>query len=154
MRKIIPFYLYPYYFKYIGIILSIAGLFLLLLLDPGYQLLFYFGLILIVFAKEKEESELVIKIRAESFKMVLGYWIALMTVIFLMEEIYTDFSVPCSPSLVLGVPLILYLVYFNLLQFINRRREDANHKGNTTGYILWLVFAVVITIVLAIKFLG
>lgn len=154
MKKILPFYLYPYYFKIIGLLLGFAGLMLLLLLDPGFQLLFYFGLILIVFAKEKEESELVVKIRAESYKTVLGYWIALLIVLYLMEVIYTDFTFPCSPSLLIGVPLILYLIYFNLLQVVNAKKEDANQKGNTSGYLLWLLFAVVSTVVLALKFLG
>lgn len=154
MKKILPFYLYPYYFKIIGLLLGFAGLMLLLLLDPKFQLLFYFGLILIVFAKEKEESELVVKIRAESYKTVLGYLLALFIVLYLMEVIYTDFTFTSSPSLLIGVPLILYLIYFNLLQVVNAKKEDSNQKGNTTGYILWMVFAVVSAVVLALKFLG
>lgn len=153
MKKIIPFYLYPYFFKYIGLSLGIAGLLLLLILDPGYQLLFYFGLILVAFTKEKAESELVETIRAAAYKTVLGYFLALITVLYLMEVLYSDFLFPCSPAFLLGLPLILNILYFNLLLVLNRKKLEAHRKGIVTGYILWMLFVVIGAAVLAVKFL-
>jgi len=152
MKKILPFYLYPGYFKLIGIVISVTGIFLSLLLQPDYQMLFYFGLFLVIFAKQKEETELTVKIRGESFKTVLGYLLALMFVFYLMGILYKNFSFPTHIFLLVGVPMLLYLIYFNLLLLINVEKEAADRKNRRQGYLLWIVFALVSAGALSLQF--
>jgi len=151
MKKIFPFYLYPNFFKLIGIIASLIGIFLSFFLNIDYQLVFFFGLILIVFTKEKKETELIEKIRAETFKTIIGYFLAFLFVIYLMGIINTDISFPCSPFLLIGFPMILYILYFNLLLIRNQGKDDADRKSKRIGYVLWLAFALISASIFAFK---
>lgn len=152
MKKILPFYLYPGFFKLIGIVISITGIFLSLLLQPDYQMLFYFGLFFVIFSKEKNETELTVKIRGESFKTVLGYILALMFVFYLMGILYDDFIFPTYIFLLVGVPMLLYIIYFNLLLLINVDKQADDRKNMRQGYLLWIVFALVSAGALSLQF--
>ncbi len=153
MKKLLPFYLYPNFLKTIGIIVSVAGIFLFLFLNKDYQLLFYFGLIFVIYSKERKESELIEKIRAETFKTIFGYFIAFLFVIFLIGIIYKDISFPCFSFLLVGFPMILYIFYFNLLLIINLGKEVENRKSVRLGYFLWLTFALINSLVFALTYL-
>lgn len=139
MKKIIPFYLYPNVFKKIGLVISLIGIILYLFQHQDFQLLYYLGLILIVFAKESSESDAVAEIRNETLRIVFGYFIGLIFTIFLVGIIYKDISFPHSPFLLVGLPLILCIFYFNLLLIINK--AGGKGKNEKQGHILWLGFA-------------
>lgn len=153
MKKIFPFYLYPNFFKLIGIIAGVVGITLSHFLNIDYQLVFFFGLILIVFTKEKKETELIEKIRAETFKTISGYFLALLFVIYLMGVINTDISFPSSPFLFIGFPMILYLLYFNLLLIRNQSKDDEDRKSKRLGYVSWLAFALISGSIFGLKLL-
>ncbi len=150
MKKIFPFFLYPWYFKLAGLIISIAGIILMLVLNPDYQMLSYFGLILVIFSKEKEDTELEAAIRSQAYKTIFGYFIAYLFVVLLMEIIYDNIAFPANPFFLLGIPLILYIVYFNLLLLINRGKNKDSRKKAVPGYIFWLGYTVVLAVLLII----
>ncbi len=146
MKRIFPFYLYPNFFKLIGLIISITGIILSFFVTPDFQLLFILGLILIVFSKEKQESDLTVFARAETFKTIIGLYFSFLFVLFLMEIIYNNIPIPCGPFLLIGIPLIFYIVYFNLLLLINLDKAE-NRKKRRINYFAWLAFAILSSII-------
>mgnify|MGYP001206385968 CR=1 FL=1 len=146
MKRIIPFFLYPNFFKTIGIIISIAGLSLYLFMGRNFELLAYFGLFFIVFTKEKSESDLTDKIRSASFKTVFGYILALEFVFFLMDILYEKFEFPFSAFLLVGAPLLLYILYFNVLLMYNQDAENPDRKKRNILNLSWILFSIAMAI--------
>jgi len=112
MQKITYFPLSPHAFKYVGVLMALAGLLLYLLLDPRFQYLLYSGLVLVVFSKEKSESEFVASVRAEVFKSVFGFTLSVSIALHLTEQLSAGFSANLPPAVEIWFPLLFYLVLF------------------------------------------
>ena len=150
MKRITYFPLYHFYFKYLGLLLCLVGLGLLLLVNPQYQLLSYAGLLVMVFSKEKSESEFTGSVRAEIFKSVFGFTISLAIALQLTEVFSESFTVVMTPFLIIGLPLLLYLLLFNisLILRINVNSSQGlgeNLKNHRRFYMIWFLIILAIT---------
>ena len=117
--------LYPYYVKYAGLLISGTGLVLIFLAGTDYELLLYAGLILMVFSGERTETDLTQSIRAESFKTTFGLLISFSMGLYLTSLISGNFEFQWTPFLTIGLPLLFYLLIFNL-SLIFRIRINSN----------------------------
>jgi len=150
--------MYHHYLKYAGLLVSLVGLGLSFFLDPQYQLLFYVGLLIIVFSKEKSESEFIESIRAEVFKFVFGFTISLAIALQLTEVFSKTFTVVMTPFLIIGLPLILYLIvfYMTLVFKINVNSSQdltENLKNHRRFYFIWFLLILAITVVFIVRIL-
>ncbi len=150
MKRITYLPLYHFYFKYLGLLLCLVGLGLLLLVNPQYQLLSYTGLLVLVFSKEKTESEIVESIRAEVFKTTFGFSISLAIALYITEVFSNNFTFAVTPFIIIGFPLLLYLLLFNIT-FILRINVNSsqdlgeNLKNHRRFYIIWFFIILAIT---------
>ena len=146
MKRITYLPLYHFYFKYLGLLLCLAGLGLFLLVNPQYQLLSYIGLLVIVFSKEKSESDFTESIRAEVFKSVFGFTISLAIALQLTEAFSKSFTVVMTPFLIIGLPLLLYLLTFYITLVlkikVNSTQDLAENLKNHQQYYLILFFII------------
>lgn len=158
MKRITYLPLYHFYFKYIGLLLCLIGLGLFLLVNPQYQVLSYIGLLISVFSKEKSESEFTESIRAEVFKSVFGFTISFAIALQLTEVFSKSFSVVMTPFLIIGLPLLLYLLMFYItLVFkinVNSTQDLAeNLKNHQQFYLIWFFIILAIAGVFIVKIL-
>ena len=146
MKRITYLPLYHFYFKYIGLLLCLIGLGLFLLVNPQYQVLSYIGLLITVFSKEKSESEFTESIRAEVFKSVFGFTISLAIALQLTELFSKSFSVVMTPFLIIGLPLLLYLLMFYITLVlkikVNSTQDLAENLKNHQQFYLILFFII------------
>ncbi|MEN8227753.1 MAG: hypothetical protein ABFS38_06320 [Bacteroidota bacterium] len=156
MKSITYLPLYHYYFKYLGLLLCLVGLGLLLLVNPQYQLLSYIGLLIIVFSKEKSESDFTEAIRAEVFKSVFGFTISLAIALQLTELFSESFTVVITPFLIIGLPLLLYLLmfYITLIIKININSDQdlaENLKNHRRFYLIWFIIILAIAVLFIVR---
>ncbi len=148
MKRITYLPLYHFYFKYIGLLLCLIGLGLFLLVNPQYQVLSYIGLLITVFSKEKTESEFTESIRAEVFKSVFGFTISLAIALQLTEVFSKSFSVVMTPFLIIGLPLLLYLLMFYITLVlkikVNSTQDLAENLKNHQQFYLILFFIILV----------
>jgi cytochrome c biogenesis protein CcdA len=143
----------------VGALLSLAGLLLCLLLDPRFQYLLYFGLVLVVFSKEKTESEIVSSVRAEVFKSVFGFTLSFSIALHLTEQITKGFSADLPAAYEIGFPLLLYLVlFYGSLIFRVEVDSSMDFVGNMRNHRRLLIplalLVMVITVVLVLRYMG
>jgi hypothetical protein len=112
MKHFTFFPLSPFGFKYAGALLTVAGLVLFILLNSNYQFIIYAGMLVMVFSKERHESEYVAAVRSEIFKSVLGFTLSLTIALNLTGWLAEDFSAELPPLYYIGFPLFLYLILF------------------------------------------
>ncbi len=158
MKRITYFPLYHFYLKYVGLLVSLVGLGLILLVSPQYQLLFYTGLLIAVFSKEKTESEFTESIRAEVFKSVFGFTISFFIALHLTEVFSEGFTVEMTPFLYIGLPLLLYLLVFYLTLVLKINVDSSrdlaeNFSKHRRFYIIWLIIILIISGVFMLKML-
>jgi hypothetical protein len=142
MKSITFFPLSHHLVKQAGLAIAVAGLVLSVLCSPPFQLLFYSGLLLMVFSREKHESELSKEARAESFKTVFGYIISLFIALHLTAELSDGFNPEPGPFLYIGLPLLLYLLLFHFILLIkinvnSSQNLTENIKKHKRFYIIW-----------------
>jgi len=150
-KAIMP--LYPHFFKYGGIIIALTGALLWIILDRNYQLLLYMGLIIMIFSKEKNDDERVVKIRSEVFKTIFGYYFSLLIALHFVELISEGFVLEMSPFLSMGFPLALYLLTFYLLLFFKFGKSESSgevaEKRNNSFYIVsMIVLLIILTLII------
>lgn len=150
MRSITLFPFSHHLFKQIGLAIALAGLVLFMLLSPPFQLLFYSGLVIMVFSKEKQESEVTERARAESFKSVFGYTICLFIALHLTEELSDGFIPEVGPFLYIGLPLLLYLLLFHTILLIKINVNSSqdlveNFRNYKRFYIIWFTITLLLS---------
>ncbi len=158
MKSITFLPLYHSTFKYLGLGICLVGLGLIFLVNPHYQLLSYAGLIMMVFSKEKVESELIRSIRAEVFKSVFGLTISLVLALYITEVLSKSFTFQVTPFISIGMPLLLYLLvfYFTLILKINvDSGQDfaTNFKNHRRFYGVWFLILIAVTGVFIVRLL-
>lgn len=156
MKRITYLPLYHFYFKYFGLLVCLIGLGLFLLVNPQYQLLLYIGLLIIVFSKEKTESEFTEQIRAEVFKSVFGFTISLAIALHLTEVFSENFTIEVTPFLCIGLPLLLYLLVFYITHIFRINMNSSqdlvqNLRSHRLFYIIWFLIILTILSLLIIK---
>lgn len=156
MKSISYFPLYHSKFKYLGLVLCLVGLVLFLLINPQYQMLSYIGLLIAVFSKESVESEIIESIRAEVFKTVFGFTISLTIALYITEGLSKSFTFYVTPFLIVGLPLLLYLLIFNLTLAFKIKVDSShdlatNFKNHRHLYLVWIVIILAITSVLVLR---
>lgn len=156
MKKITYFPLSPYPVKYLGGLMALAGLLLYLFLQPDYQLLLYTGLLLVAYSREMNDSEHISQVRAEAFKTVFGFMLSLTIALHLTETLSAGFEAQMPLFYYVGVPLLLYLILFYgtlLLKIDVDSSRDVlqNLKTHRRLYTWWLLIAVVVSVVLVMK---
>ncbi len=158
MKSITYFPLYHFYFKYIGLLVSLVGLGLLLLVSPQYQLLVYIGLLIAVFSKEKTESEFTVSVRAEVFKSVFGFTISFFIAMHLTEVFSEGFAVEMTPFFYIGLPLLLYLLVFYLTLILKINVDSSQDLSENLSkqrrlYFIWFFIILIISGVFMLKML-
>jgi hypothetical protein len=149
----------PYYFKYIGLATSLGGLLLMILLDVQFQLLLYTGLMLLVFSRERNDTEYVASVRAEVFKSVFGFTLSLILALHLTEWLSEGFEADLPPLLLIGFPLLLYLVLF-YGSLVSKTAVDSSAdfagklKRHRRVYVPWLLIAVAVTVAWLLRITG
>lgn len=138
--------------------LCLVGLGLLLLVNPQYQLLSYIGLLVMVFSKEKSESEFTGSVRAEIFKSVFAFTISLAIALQLTEVFSESFTVVITPFLIIGLPLLLYLLLFYLTLIfkinVNSSQDLAeNLRNHRRLYVIWFFIILAIAGLLIVRIL-
>ncbi|MCD4711070.1 MAG: hypothetical protein K8R52_09500 [Bacteroidales bacterium] len=150
MRSITLFPFSHHLFKQIGLAIALAGLVLFMLLSPPFQLLFYSGLVLMVFSREKHESETIQKARAESFKSVFGFTICLFIALHLTGVLSDGFIPDIGPFLCIGLPLLLYLLLFHTILLIKININSSlnlveNIRNHKRFYIIWFTITLLLS---------
>ena len=158
MKSITFFPLSPYYFKYIGLVLTLLGLGLVLFLTPQFELLLYAGLLIIVYSKEKDESETSSLIRNEAFKSAFGIILSMAIALFSTVALTDSYVYVVTPFLYIGLPLLLYLLIFNIISIlkinVNSYQDlSQNFRYHRRFYIIWLALIITIFCVLVLKIL-
>lgn len=158
MKSITYFPLYHFYFKSIGLLASLVGLGLILVVNPQYQFLFYIGLLIAVFSKERTEAEFTGQIRAEVFKSVFGFTISFFIALHLTEVISKSFTVVMTPFLYIGLPLLLYLLVFYLTLVLKINVDSSqdlaeNLSKHRRFYLIWFLIILIIAGVFMLKML-
>ena len=156
MKSITFFPLYHHYFKYVGLLFSLIGLALVLFLDPHYELLLYSGLLIMVFSKEKNESEASGLIRSEVFKTVFGFTLSLAIALHITKVLSESFEFEMTVFLGIGLPLLLYLLIFYIVSIFRIKVDSSqdfaeNLKNHRRFYFIWFIIAVAISGVLILK---
>ena len=149
MSRFTYFPLYKYYYKFFGLAISLIALLLVLTINESYELLFYFGLLLIVFSKEKLENEKILNTRNTVVKASFGFYISLMISLNIVEFFTTNFIFNPSQFIYIGLPLIFYLVVFYLSLIFNVRLDSSielkeNILHNKNIYIV--LFSVIVVL--------
>ncbi|MGW8317192.1 MAG: hypothetical protein ACWGNV_16465 [Bacteroidales bacterium] len=159
MRKITYFPLLSYPVKYLGGLMALSGLLLFLFLQPDYQILLYTGLLLVVFSRERNDSEYISQVRSELFKTVFGFMLSVTIALHLTEIVSEGFEAEMPPFYYMGVPLLLYLIlFYGTLLF--RIEVDSsldvvrNLKLHRRLYSWWLVIAIVVATLLGLRWAG
>lgn len=147
--------LYHFYFKYLGLLLSLVGTGLLFFVNPVYQMMLYAGLLIMVFSKEKSENEEIASVRAEVFKTTFGFTIALSLALHLTEVISDDFVLEMSPIRSIGLPLLFYLAlfYLSLMLKINVDSSQSlseNLRHHRRFYVIIFICILITTCLLII----
>ncbi|MCB8995634.1 MAG: hypothetical protein H6538_08495 [Bacteroidales bacterium] len=153
MKPTTYFPLYPSVFKYIGGLISLAGVILLVISNREFELLVYLGLLLIAFSREKSEDQPIINARNDVFKTVLGIYLSVMLALNLVEILSPSFVFIPEPLVYIGFPLMLYLIVFylsllfkvNLDSSVSIGENIQNHRGL---YLIWLLVVVIVAVVL------
>jgi hypothetical protein len=158
MKAITFFPLSPYPFKVAGAVLALAGLILNLTVNPHFELLLFTGLLLMVFSKERNESEAVKAVRAELFKSVFGYTLSLTIALHLTGLISEGFSADLPPMYYIGFPLLLYLMLFYGILALKLNVDSnldmlENAKDHRPLFITWAFLALAISIILIVRYL-
>lgn len=138
--------------------MALAGLLLCLMLDPRFQYLLYSGLVLVVFSKEKTESEFISSIRAEVFKSVFGFTLSVSIALHLTEQLTGGFSADLPAAYEIGFPLLLYLALFNgSLLFRVEVDSSMDFVGNMRKHrhllVPLAVLVIVITVALVLRYM-
>ena len=148
-KAIMP--LYPYFLKYVGIIVALTGIVLWILLGADYQLMLYLGLLIMIFSREKNEDDQVRKIRTEVFKTIFGYYFSLLIALHLVELLSSGFVLEMPPMFIIGLPLALYLLVFYLLLVFNFGKSEASTPGNEKrSSLYYIIFLIVLLVVLTL----
>jgi len=152
MKRFTFFPFYYFYVKYVGLAATLTGLVLTYFISPFYQALFYFGLFLIVFSREKNETEHIHHVRSEVFKSVFGLVIAL-GILLQLAEALTSFTLEITPFLYIGMPLMLYLLLFHtILVFRIKVSPDDTLKEhgdvNMKYYRFWFLANLLLILIL------
>lgn len=154
-----PFTYFPltaHFVKYIGLMIVLTGLALFLLAGAQFQVLVYLGLFLMVFSRERNENDLMAGYRAESFKTTFGLTMALWIALHLTEWISGGFEVVLTPFLLMGIPLLLYLLLFYLSALLRIETDPAgsvteNIRSHRRFYTIWTLVTVAIALVMVLK---
>ncbi len=159
MKQIAYVPLYHFRFKYVGLLTSFAGLALFLFKDPRYQLLIYAGSLVIIFSRERNETEFTALARAEVFKSVFGLSLSLAIALCMTEIFSVEFSLQWTPFLVIGLPIFLYMLMFYITLAFKIRVESSqeviqNLRIHRRFYLFWILITLVVLGLLLIKFLG
>lgn len=146
MKSIAYIPLYHSYFKYIGLMASLAGSGLFLFRDPAYQFLIYAGNLIIIYSRERKESLFTGQVRAEVFKSVFGFTLSMDTALCLTELWSEGFTIHWTPFLVIGLPTCLYLsaFYLTLLLRIRVNSSQDLHRNLVSHRRIYLVWTLVI----------
>lgn len=147
--------LYNYFFKYIGLLLSISGLALVLLDYSKFEILIYFGLLIIAFAKEKTENQNTVNARNEVFKSIFGFYLSLMIALNLVQIFSPDFIFQPGPFIYVGIPIILYLLLFYVSLLLNVNLDSSvelseNIRGHRKFYFTWVLLVILVFLVILI----
>ncbi len=158
MKQVTLFPLSPFSFKYVGAAISVAGIMLMIFLGPGYQLLLYAGLMILVFSKERKESAYVASVRAEVFKSVFGFTLTLTIALHITEWLSEGFVTDLPPVYLIGFPLLLYLILFYGLLILrvevdSSRDFTENLHAHPRLYLPWLLIAIAVTLYLLLRLL-
>lgn len=156
MKSFSYFPLMPYFFKYIGMMLALAGLALFLKGHTEFQHMFYAGLLIMTFSQEKNESEMSGLVRAESFKTVLGYTLSLFIALHLTALLSERFTLEMTPYLYLGLPLVVYQLIFYVTMLLRVKVDSAtdleqNIRNNKRFYVVWSLLTLAVTLIFAAK---
>ena len=156
MKSFTYFPLASFYVKYIGLMTVLTGLGLFLWAGGQFQVLVYLGLFLMVFSRERTENDLTAGYRAESFKAAFGLTMALWIALHLTEWISGDFEVVVTPFLIMGTPLLLYLLLFYLSALLRIETDPAggvteNIRKHRRFYTVWTMITAVIALVMVLK---
>ena len=156
MKSITFFPFTHYYFKFAGLLLSLIGLVLSLFLNPDYELLLYSGLLIMVFSREKYESELTGYIRSEVFKTVFGFTLSLAIALHITEVMSEGFELEMTAFMVIGLPLILYLLLFYMVSIFRIKVDSSldvsqNLKNHRDLYLVWFLITLVLAIAIILK---
>ena len=159
MKKITYFPLSPYPVKYLGGVISLAGVLLFLFLHPDYQLLLYAGLLLVAYSRERNDTEYIAQVRAEVFKSVFGFMLSLTIALHLTEMISEGFTAEMPLFYYVGLPLLLYLMLFYGTLLLKAEVDSSldvvqNLKLHRRLYSWWLLIAVLVTLVLVLRWAG
>ena len=158
MKQIAYVPLYHFRFKYVGLLASFAGLALFLFKDPRYQLLIYAGSLVIIFSRERIESEHTALARAESFKSAFGLSLSLAIALSVTELLSVGFSLHWTPFLIIGLPIFLYMVLFYITLAFKIRVESSqeviqNLRIHRRFYLFWFLMVLGVLGLLMIRFL-
>ncbi len=156
MKKITYFPLSPYPVKYLGWLMSLAGLLLFLFLQSGYQLLLYAGLLLVAYSKERNDTAYVSQVRAEAFKSVFGFMVSLTIALNLTEQLSSGFEAEMPLFYYVGLPLLLYLILFYGTLLLKAEVDSSldvaeNLRLHRRLYTWWLLIAVAVSVVLVLR---
>ena len=156
MRKITYFPLSPYPVKYLGWLMTLAGVILFLFLHPDYQLLLYAGLLLVAYSRERKETEYIAQVRAEAFKSVFGFMLSLTIAVHLTEVLSSGFEADLPLFYYAGLPLLLYLLLFYGTLLLKAEVDSSldviqNLKQHRRLYTWWLLVSILVTLVLVFR---
>jgi hypothetical protein len=159
MKQVTFFPLSPYYFKYIGLATGLGGLLLMILLDVQFQLLLYTGLLIMVFSRERNDTEYVASVRAEVFKSVFGFTLSLTLALHLTEWLSEGFDADLPTLYLIGFPLLLYLLlFYGTLVSKTEVNSSVDFAGNLKKYpwvyVPWLFIAVAVTLAWLLRITG
>lgn len=156
MKKITYFPLSPYPVKYLGWLMTLAGVLLFLFVHPDYQLMIFAGLLLVAYSRERSETEYIAQVRAEGFKSVFGFMLSLTIALHLTEMLSEGFEAEMPLFYYVGLPLLLYLMLFYGTLLLKAEVDSSldvvrNLKLHRRLYTWWLLIAVVVTLVLVLR---
>jgi hypothetical protein len=159
MKKITFFPLSPHPVKYLGWLLALAGLILLLFLDPDYQLMLYAGLLITAFSRERNDTAYVNEVRLEAFKSVFGFLLSLTIALHLTEVLSEGFTAELPLFYYTGFPLLLYLLLFYGTLLLRAEVDSSmdviqNWKNNRRLYRVWFLISLVLILLLLFRWAG
>ena len=157
MKHLTFFPLSPYGFKFAGSVLALAGLALFILQNSNYQLIIYAGLLVMVFSKERRESEYVAAVRAEIFKSVLGFTLSLTIALHLTGWLADEFSADLPPFYYIGFPLFLYLILFYGSLLLKVQPDSSvdfveNAKRFPRIYVPWMLLVITVLLLVLLRY--
>jgi len=149
MKRITFFPLTHHYFKYAGLMASLLGLGLALFHDTRFELLLYTGMLIMVFSRERNETELTERIRNEVFKSIFGFILSLAIALYITESVSDNFVLEVTPFLFIGLPLVLYLLLYYIILFFKIEVDSSMElvrqmKNHRRAYMVWFLVILVI----------